>query len=450
MRTRIDSKENDKNLSFQKQEFPNVTNNFIDKRPEIKENKILQNLASNSARTRQLKSLQAMNAENEEKGLAIQKKANKTGLPDRLKSGIENLSGYAMDDVKVYYNSAKPAQLNAYAYAQGTNIHLAPGQEKHLPHEAWHVVQQKQGRVKPTMQMKGKIAVNDDVDLEKEADVMGEKAVNMPFELANAKLPKTSLSFNAVVQRKPPKRSEGSDNIWIDNEAVHIDLIYVSGSLAEGLVFNIRNNDEVHRVRFSENEYYCDGQRYSHLTDLEQDIFGGDVILEMDNDFSEWSEMQADLIGEEPVRSEQRSTVVLRGILAIITKYITPFATAIAGAFFGDKISVTLGLGTVIVIRGFDDSGEFIKIRSIIAELQQKIERGEDPQGRIQSKLDDLKNRAFWVAMRLIWSSLGAIVGLYSNWGGTNSGTIYATIFTEVIHNLGTFMLGELKEEDLT
>jgi hypothetical protein len=86
----------------------------------------------------------------------IQKKSNKTGLPDNLKAGIENLSGLSMDDVKVHYNSAKPAGLQAHAYAQGSQIHLAPGQEKHLPHEAWHVVQQKQGRVKPTLQMKGK------------------------------------------------------------------------------------------------------------------------------------------------------------------------------------------------------------------------------------------------------------------------------------------------------
>ena len=77
----------------------------------------------------------------------IQAKANSTGLPDNLKSGIENLSGHSMDDVKVHYNSSQPAQLNAHAYAQGTNIHVAPGQEKHLPHEAWHVVQQAQGRV---------------------------------------------------------------------------------------------------------------------------------------------------------------------------------------------------------------------------------------------------------------------------------------------------------------
>jgi hypothetical protein len=74
----------------------------------------------------------------------IQKKENNTGLPDGLKSGIENLSGYAMDDVKVHYNSNKPAQLNAHAYAQGTDIHLGSGQEQHLAHEACHVVQQKQ------------------------------------------------------------------------------------------------------------------------------------------------------------------------------------------------------------------------------------------------------------------------------------------------------------------
>jgi uncharacterized protein DUF4157 len=102
--------------------------------------------------------------------------ANRTGLPDRLKSGVEALSGVSLDGVKVHYNSSKPAQLNALAYAQGSDIHLAPGQEQHLPHEAWHIVQQAQGRVKPTMQMKDGVPVNDDAGLEHEADVMGERA----------------------------------------------------------------------------------------------------------------------------------------------------------------------------------------------------------------------------------------------------------------------------------
>lgn len=101
---------------------------------------------------------------------------NQTGMPDNLKAGVETLSGLSMNDVKVHYNSAKPAQLHAHAYTQGTDIHVAPGQDKHLAHEAWHVAQQKQGRVKPTVQVKG-AEINDDAGLEKEADVMGEKAL---------------------------------------------------------------------------------------------------------------------------------------------------------------------------------------------------------------------------------------------------------------------------------
>jgi len=102
---------------------------------------------------------------------------NNTGLPNQLKAGIESLSGMSMDHVQVHYNSSQPAQLNAHAYAQGSDIHVAPGQERHLPHEAWHVVQQAQGRVQPTMQMKEGVPVNDDAGLEHEADVMGAKAV---------------------------------------------------------------------------------------------------------------------------------------------------------------------------------------------------------------------------------------------------------------------------------
>ncbi|NEO42929.1 MAG: DUF4157 domain-containing protein [Moorea sp. SIO4A3] len=105
----------------------------------------------------------------------LEKRENHTGLPNQLKAGIENLSGYSLDDVRVHYNSSKPAQLNALAYTQGTEIHVAPGQQKHLPHEAWHVVQQKQGRVKPTMEMNG-VKINDQASLEKEAEKMGARA----------------------------------------------------------------------------------------------------------------------------------------------------------------------------------------------------------------------------------------------------------------------------------
>ncbi|AYL99047.1 DUF4157 domain-containing protein [Mucilaginibacter celer] len=153
----------------------------------------------------------------------VQKKSNNTGLPDHLKTGVENLSGHSMDDVKVHYNSPRPAQLQAHAYAQGTDIHIASGQEKHLPHEAWHVVQQKQGRVKPTTQLKGNINVNDNKALENEADTMGAKALQTkvkgslpkfhrtnaggyPVQLVQTRKGKTVLTGKAA-KKAPPASS---------------------------------------------------------------------------------------------------------------------------------------------------------------------------------------------------------------------------------------------------
>jgi len=101
-----------------------------------------------------------------------------SSLPARLQAGIERLSGVAMDDVRVHRNSPEPAKFGALAFASGGNIHLGPGQERHLPHEAWHIVQQKQGRVRPTLQAKG-VGINEDSALEREADLFGERALAM-------------------------------------------------------------------------------------------------------------------------------------------------------------------------------------------------------------------------------------------------------------------------------
>jgi hypothetical protein len=103
---------------------------------------------------------------------------NAAGLPDQLRSGIENLSGTDLSDVRVHYNSPNPAALQAGAFAQGSDIHVAPGQERHLPHEAWHVVQQR-GGVVPAGAMTG-TPVNDDESLEHEADEMGDRARRKP------------------------------------------------------------------------------------------------------------------------------------------------------------------------------------------------------------------------------------------------------------------------------
>lgn len=148
-----------------------------------------QNSVESSKSAQLVKKAEAFSAS---KQSPIQRKANTTGLPDQLKSGIESLSGISMDNVKVNFNSSKPAQLQAHAFAQGEQIHIAPGQEKHLPHEAWHVVQQKQGRVKATRQLKGKVKINDDAGLEREADQMGSKAMNAGKGNATAQLKEIS------------------------------------------------------------------------------------------------------------------------------------------------------------------------------------------------------------------------------------------------------------------
>lgn len=147
----------------------------------------------------------------------VEVQPNQTGLPDALKQGVESLSGMSLDDVRVHRNSGKPAQMAAHAYAQGSDIHLAPGQDHHLPHEAWHVVQQKQGRVKATMQLASGVAVNDDAGLEHEADVRGMAATRMtsPFVAVDTAAPQSSSGLASgvaqghglVVQRDRKKKA---------------------------------------------------------------------------------------------------------------------------------------------------------------------------------------------------------------------------------------------------
>jgi hypothetical protein len=103
-------------------------------------------------------------------------------LPENLRQSLEYLSNLDLSDVQIHYNSLKPIKVEAAAYACGTDIFLAPGTEQHLPHESWHVVQQKQGRVGSIATVNGE-SLNDDPELEKEADIMGKLAAAMSLAL---------------------------------------------------------------------------------------------------------------------------------------------------------------------------------------------------------------------------------------------------------------------------
>ena len=115
--------------------------------------------------------------------------ANETGMPDSLKAGIESLSGFDMSDVRVHANSDKPGQLNALAYAQR--------------------------RVRPTMQMKSGVQVNNDHALEREADVMGARAASGFVECST--LPQPIDAVLAAAPAGPVQRTVriGEPNVVI-------------------------------------------------------------------------------------------------------------------------------------------------------------------------------------------------------------------------------------------
>jgi hypothetical protein len=175
-------------------------------------NRAVQRMLNHQSKTSQPSAFASVIQRQTEEDEPVQRKleskrraANRTGLPDRLKAGVESLSGLSLDDVRVHYNSPRPAQIQARAYTQGIDIHLGPREEEHLPHEAWHVVQQKQGRVRQTIQAKG-LPVNDDAGLEHEADVMGARAYEqrvegvLPKAVSEPGIPAKVENFSAVIQ----------------------------------------------------------------------------------------------------------------------------------------------------------------------------------------------------------------------------------------------------------
>lgn len=103
----------------------------------------------------------------------------RAGLPKELRASVETHSGVDMSNVRVHRNSPAPARYNAHAYTHGQDIHLAPGQERHLAHEAWHVVQQAQGRVPTTAHING-MPLNENAGLEAEADRMAHQLSGAP------------------------------------------------------------------------------------------------------------------------------------------------------------------------------------------------------------------------------------------------------------------------------
>jgi Domain of unknown function (DUF4157) len=104
---------------------------------------------------------------------ALERRSNQTGLPDEMKERFEEQGEVDLSDVRVRRDSDQPKQITGTSFAAGDEIHLGPGQDANLGHEAWHLVQQRQGRVPATRHRDDGGAVNEDPALEREADEMG-------------------------------------------------------------------------------------------------------------------------------------------------------------------------------------------------------------------------------------------------------------------------------------
>ena len=106
----------------------------------------------------------------------------------------------------MHRNSDKPAEFDAETYAQGNEIHLGPGHEKHLEHELGHVVQQKQGQVLPTNVENG-MPVNENPALEDNAESLQISNSNYTNDtsLPVVQFSRKKRSKNWWLHPKPPK-----------------------------------------------------------------------------------------------------------------------------------------------------------------------------------------------------------------------------------------------------
>jgi hypothetical protein len=226
-----------------------------------------------------------------------QLKSSQGGLPGDMLNGFAASTGHDLSDVKVHTNSDKPSQVGALAYAQGNDIHLGAGQEKHLAHEAAHIVQQREGRVKPTTEVNGK-PVNDNAGLESEADSMGAKAMQMKAE-AGASLHREGKSLNqpavqlkavangSVIQRlasawgkfhptisKTANGLDASLEFEPDEKKVDATKIAFSQSVRTSLAGTPRIIDPSQEDRMVSDGTSADGFRIDRLTTQDNPLYG--------------------------------------------------------------------------------------------------------------------------------------------------------------------------------
>lgn len=104
-------------------------------------------------------------------------------LPEALRAKMESAYEADFSDVRVH-RDGEAERLHARAFARGADLHFAQGQydpvsgggQELIGHELWHVVQQRQGRVRADPALGD--GINADPGLESEADAQGRRAAH--------------------------------------------------------------------------------------------------------------------------------------------------------------------------------------------------------------------------------------------------------------------------------
>ncbi|MCF5604479.1 eCIS core domain-containing protein [Pseudomonas syringae] len=284
---------------------------------------------------------------------------NRTGMPDPLKNGIEHLSGMNMDHVRVHFNSDKPAQLNAHAYAQGSQIHLAPGQEKHLPHEAWHVVQQKVKSEKNNLFFN---AASGPTIVQR---VVTEGELNFEQLVAEYNFSPTETAILAAWEASPTLHHFESGKVFNALKAAEIETKRVASEEGEGKLFSQNNHKFSTQAPDRLPTLYFNTEGHAKSGRLRQQHSSGPLAkINNDGHVDYFFENQAD---SEKFRSDLKSTKDKKSIVENLSSY-NGGLQAKAGYFHvetsngknGRPHGITHRSGGVVVMDGGSHSDQVI------------------------------------------------------------------------------------------
>ncbi len=182
-------------------------------------------------------------------------------LPSHIRAHHEAASGVSLHDAQVFRNSPLPERWSAEALTFRNRVFLGPGKERHLAHEAWHVVQQKRNAVHAEFRI-GETGVNTSARFENEADRMGARAEGwrgadvMPAEAAPRSGMRSGMRSAAASAGVVQGFFTDFDGSFLGDESLEAALMRVRNmfglnSDAEQDFSRIQNDEKNHHVKTS-------------------------------------------------------------------------------------------------------------------------------------------------------------------------------------------------------